>query len=74
MFQSQQISLETKRLPATRNESLVRILEALCVGVEGMEARGAIRIKYFGVDMPWKTAEKWTKVPKNMCYSFTERR
>ena len=52
----------------------MRILEALCVGVEGMEARGAIRIKYFGVDMPWKTAEKWTKVPKNMCYSFTERR
>lgn len=52
----------------------MRILEALCVDVEGMEAREAIRIRCFGVDLPWKTAEKWTDVPKNMCDSFTERK
>ena len=52
----------------------MRILKALCVGVEGMEAKGAIRIRCFGVDLPWKTAEKWTEVPKILCDSFIERR
>ena len=49
---------------ATRNESWARIPEVLCVGVEWMEGRGAIRIRCFGVDLPWKIAEKWTEVLK----------
>ena len=46
----------------------------MCVGMEGMEGRGAFRIRLFSVNLPWKTTEKWTEVPKNICDSFTDMR